>query len=59
MIYDPDSGHRSFWVVNCQSNGVHDFSVSTFNFNDEKNELGEVEELCLNFILTMFLMSRQ
>jgi hypothetical protein len=42
--------------VNCQSNEVRGFSVSTFNLNDEKNELGEIEELCLNFVLNMFLM---
>jgi hypothetical protein len=50
------------WVVepsdglNCQDNEVHGFTVSTVNFNDGKNELGEDEKLCLYFILNMFLL---
>jgi hypothetical protein len=40
--------------VNCQNNEVRGFSVSTINFNDERNELGEVEELCLILSLVCF-----
>ena len=42
--------------MNCQNNKVRGLTFSTVNFNDETNELGQVEELCLDFILIVFLM---